>query len=75
MTHYKQCIQIKNNVTDIMKLPCVFSCHKMNDHELEYLLYDWDKQGQYIAAHQGDWLCEDYQGKWHVLTNEEHGRL
>lgn len=68
-------IQIGNNVTDIMKLPCVYSCHKMANGELEYLLYDWDENGQYVRAHKGDWLCEDYQGKWHKLTKEEYGRL
>ena len=74
MANYKQCIQIGNDVTNIMKLPCIFSCHKMNEYDLEYLMYDWDKNGQYIALHKGDWVCEDYNGKWHKLTNEEYRR-
>lgn len=47
-------IQIGNNVTDIMKLPCLFSCHKATNGELEYLLYDWDDKGQYVKAHNGN---------------------
>ena len=66
-------IQIGNNVTNIMKLPCVFSCHKMADGELEYLLYDWDEQGQYVKAHKGDWIIED-NGKHYVLTDKEYER-
>ena len=67
-------IQIGDNVTDIMKLHCVFSCHKMADGELEYLLYDWDDKGQYIRAHKGDWIVEE-DGKHYVLTDKEYGRL
>ena len=67
--------QIGDNVTNIMKLPCVFSCHKMQDGELEYLLYDWDEQGQYVKAHKGDWIVKDNEGDYHVLTDEEYGRL
>ncbi len=76
MTHYKQCIQIGYNVTNILKLPCVYSCHKEGkDDHLVFLMYDWDEQGQYVKAQIGDWLCEDYNGKWHKLTNKEYGEL
>ena len=64
---YRQVITIDDNVGDIMRLPCIFSCHKKNSEgELEYLLYDWDEKGQYVTAHKGDKLCEDYEGKWYV---------
>ena len=72
MKKFKQRIQIGNNVTDMMKLPCVFSCHKDRDDELVYLLYDWDANGNYLEARKGDWLCEDYDGRWHLLTDEEY---
>ena len=62
----KQAIHIGRNVTDIMRLPCVYSCHKEADGRLCYLLYDWDAQGQYVEAHEGQWLCEDNDGKWIV---------
>ena len=47
-----------------MRLDCVYSCHKEADGTLCYLLYDWDEKGQYVKAHEGQWLCEDYDGKW-----------
>lgn len=62
----KQSIHIGRNVTDIMRLDCVYSCHKEADGTLCYLLYDWDDQGQYVKAHEGQWLCEGYDGKWTV---------
>ena len=54
----KQAIHVGRHVTDIMRLPCVYSCHKEADGTLCYLLYDWDEKGQ--------WLCEGYDGKWTV---------
>ena len=62
----KQTIKVTENATYMMKLPCVYSCHKENG-ELVYLLYDWDEDGNYIKAHIGDWLGEDDEGKWHIL--------
>ena len=69
---FKQTLRINDNVTAIMRLPCVFSCHKESDERLCYLLYDWDDNGKYIEARKGDWLCEDEDGKWSVLTNGEY---
>lgn len=63
----KQTIKVTANATYMLKLPCVYSCHKEND-ELVYLLYDWDDNGQYVKAHIGDWLGEDEEGKWHLLA-------
>ena len=62
----KQAIHVGRHVTDIMRLPCVYSCHKEADGTLCYLLYDWDEKGQYVKAHEGQWLCEGYDGKWTV---------
>jgi hypothetical protein len=39
------------------------------DGRLCYLLYDWDAQGQYVKAHEGQLLCEGYDGKW-TVTDE-----
>ena len=41
----------------------------LKDGTLCYLLYDWDEQGQYVKAHEGQWLCEGYDGKW-TVTDE-----
>ena len=65
----KQAIHIGRHVTDIMRLPCVSSCYKTVSGHLCYLLYDWDAQGQNVKAHEGQWLCEDYDGKW-TVTDE-----
>lgn len=69
---FKQAIKIGTHIDDIMRLPCVFSCHKEKNGELCYLLYDWDDSGNYIKAYKGDWLCEGYDGRWHRLTNKEY---
>ena len=71
MERYRQAIRIGHNVTDIMRLPCVTACLKPNDkqgHEwLEYIINGDEEQ----RANEGDWLCEDTTGHWHVLTDED----
>lgn len=69
---YKQTIHIGNNITDIMNLPCVFSCHKDYQNNIVYLLYNWDDDGRYVEARKGDWLCQDYEGYWHKLSGTEY---
>ena len=46
----KQAIHVGHHVTDLMRLPCVYSCHKEADGTLCYLLYDWDEQGQNVSC-------------------------
>lgn len=57
MTRYRQAIRIGRNVTDIMRLPCVTACVKLNDTQgyewLEYIISGDDGQ----RAEEGDWLC------------------
>ena len=65
----KQAIRVGRHVTDLMRLECVYSCHKEADGTLCYLLYDWDERGQYVKAHEGQWLCEGYDGKWTVTDD------
>jgi hypothetical protein len=62
----KQAIHVGRHVTDIMRLDCVYSCHKEADGRLCYLLYDWDEQGRYIEAREGEWLVQTEDGRWHV---------
>lgn len=67
---YKQAIRISDNVTDIMKVPCVTGVRKCDDkHGFEWQEYDLTDGS---IAERGDWLCEDYIGKWNVLSNEEY---
>ena len=60
----------------VFDLPCVYSVHKEpvkdSGSRLCYLLYDWDEQGQNLRAYPTDWLCEDYDGRWHLLTDKDY---
>ena len=68
---FKQCIKVGKNATDIMKLPCVYGCYKDGDGNLYYELNDWDSNGENVKVFAGEWLCEGYDGKWHVLSESE----
>lgn len=70
---YIQLIQIGDNVTDILKLPCVTAVFKENDKRgFEWLEYNLTN-GE--VAEKGDWLCEDCNGGWHVLSDEEYNEI
>jgi hypothetical protein len=62
----KQAIRVGRNVTDMMRLPCVFSCYKRADGTFLYRLLPLQR---YVTAHEGQWLCEDYNGNW-TVTDE-----
>lgn len=67
MEKFRQRIQVGRNVTGIMRLPCVFSCYKEGGRGgIVYVLMEWDSDGNRLEARQGDWLCEDYDGRWTV---------
>ena len=72
---FRQAIRIGRNITVIFNLPCVFSCHKDDEGNPVFLLNDWDDNGNYIEARIGDWLCEDHEGKWVVLSNDVYKKL
>ena len=65
----KQAIRVGRNATDIMRLPCVFSCYKQADGTLRYRLLPLQR---YVTAHEGQWLCEDYDGNWTVTDEPPH---
>lgn len=76
---FKQAIQIGSNVTDIMKLPCVLGAmKKMYDPPVIYYILFGDtitKRVQWVetvTAYTGDWLCEDYDGRWYLLNDKEY---
>ena len=76
---YKQAIQVGRNITDIMALPCVIFCHKVNLNPMKVVYYLFGDTiashlpwGYAVIAHEGDWLCEDYEGKWHLVTDKEY---
>ena len=66
----RQAIQIGDNVTDIMRLPCIKTVWKCTDMQglewLEYGTTDGD------IAESGDWLCETDEGKWLCMSDEEY---
>ena len=68
----KQAIRVGRNVTDMMRLPCIFSCYKQADGKLCYQLYDWGEPLRNVTAHEGQWLCEDYDGNWTVTDEPPH---
>lgn len=65
-SNYKQAIHIGTNVTDIMRLPCVIACFKQPRGGCTYL-YEIDTADNPRYAAQGEWLCEDYNGEWHIV--------
>ena len=65
----KQAIHVGRNATDIMRLPCVCSCYKQADGTLCYRLQPRALKDSDVTAHEGQWLCEDYNGNW-TVTDE-----
>ena len=66
----KQAIQVGNNVTNIMSLPCIEKCVKRNDrHGMEWLEYV-TTDGDIVEC--GDWLCKTDEGKWIAMCDEEY---
>ena len=64
-------IQVGENATSILKLPCVLSAHKRSGNEQKVAYYILDPfamadsdRWQYV--HPGEWLIQDENGKWHV---------
>ena len=78
MEKFKLCVRIGDDVTSIMKLRCVSFVGK-NTFFPEYayhlypgLMHDYkeDLSHRHIAR-KGEWLCEDYDGHWHILSDEQ----
>ena len=65
----KQSIHIQGKcIEDIFTLPTIISIYKEN-HSYCYHLTN----GQ--IAHLDDWLCENYDGNWSVLSDEQYKSL
>jgi hypothetical protein len=72
MEKYNYAIQVADNVTDIMNLPCVMRCDKLmfgtyqkNAVQYRYLLDD----GQEAVTY--DWIVQLADGKWKVFSGAE----
>ena len=70
--NYRKAVQIGNCVTDIINMPCVDSVRKSFEGKLFYSVNTGTPEGTSTEiAQKGDWLCEDYDGNWHVEKNRE----
>ena len=69
MEGFVEAIQIADNVTSIMKLPCVTHCFKAVFSGHEKLVY---KLTNHRSAFKGDWIVKDKEGRWDVIRNEEY---
>ena len=65
-TTYKQSVKIGANITDIMCLPCVNACYKQSD---KTFIFEIETRDFSRFASQGEWLCEDYNGDWHIIKD------
>lgn len=70
-SEYIMTIQIGRNVTDIIALPCVDGVRKSFGGTLIYQVNTFYNSPKY--AREGDYICKDHDGKWHVEYNhQEH---
>lgn len=76
MKRYNYAIQVADNVTDIMNLPCVMRCDKlvigagvMNEVQYRYMLAD----GQEAVTY--DWIVQLADGRWNVFSGAEWNEL
>lgn len=66
-------IQIGKNITDIFRLPCIAAIRKDIFGAVFYELYGFlMSDGRNAVAREGNWLCENYNSKWKLMTNEEY---
>lgn len=67
---YIQAVQIGNNVTEIMCLPCVYECYKTVNGQLRYKgTFD-----SYTAA-PTNWLVQLRVGNWICLTDSAFQKI
>lgn len=69
---FKHAIQVGKNISDIMKLPCVTACHKMNDKNgFEWFQYDVVVyNGSTEIAEESDWIVQGESGDWYVVVDD-----
>lgn len=78
---FRQAIQIPDHITHgVFNLPCVVSAKKDRLYGFIYILLgdtqtDLFRWVDTIYAKPSDWLCEDNDGRWHLLSDEEYEKL
>ena len=69
--NYRQVIHIQGRcLDDIFRLPCVHGIFK-NDDGTPLFRVTLDTISERGIAVVGDKLCEDHEGRWHVLSKDE----
>ena len=71
-----QAIQIGDNVTDIMRIPAIKKCEKVDWEGRDVLVYFLQApSGALLPAQKGWWLVETETGHWHAFTETEYKRF
>ena len=65
-SEYRQSIQIGRNPNGILALPCVTCVMKSLGNRYAYQV---DTESSHTWAYEGDWICEDYDEQWHVVSD------
>ena len=71
---YKLAVQVGENITDIIRMPCVQSAHKRSgkDGKVAYYILEPSAMADsehWQYAYPGDWLLKDGDDKWHVIKD------
>lgn len=65
-SEYRQTIRIGRNPNGILALPCVDCVMKSLGNMYTYQV---NTDNSHVWAKEGDWICEDYRGEWHVVSD------
>ena len=68
MKKYKLMVHIDGKcIDDILRLPCVKGCSKTATKDVyKFLFFPHCMAHPTTMAYTGDWICQDYDGKWYI---------
>lgn len=76
MVKIVQAIQIGDNVTDIMRIPAIKQCEKVEWEGREVLLYRMQgRTGTIVPVQKSDWLVETESGEWLAYSDKVYQKL
>ena len=79
MMKFRQYVQVTSALSaigNIIKLPCVEGCYKLNGNLVYGLGYVRTLGDCYAnKATDGQWLCENTDGLWYLLEDAEFNEL
>ena len=74
MRTYKQCIHLEGkSINEVFALPCIVSIAKCKVSRRKKSIRYCLSNG--YVAYVGDWLCEDENGNWYVLSDYEYNEI